>query len=227
MFQLKQLVVLVIVVTLLFVGCMPATEDSTSRTQHIINPVSKPLNQNDSGETITVTLENVVLSVQRPPFWESFTTDYGIVLAEELRTVPDDESNNLVVHIFMPPLDNVTLTGDDERVARAILRQIIANPEYINGASTTVPVSIRWQSIDAAYFTMDNGRGEATIVIGLVEPAANKLVVIQMSTATMDAARIRTLLPQIVDRMSINNIELSGNALNAALPTNLPFPHSE
>jgi hypothetical protein len=228
MFQLKQLSILFVMFALLFIGCVPATtEDSVSNTQQIINQVPESLRQGDTSETVTFSVDELVISVQRPPSWESVSTDYGVVLAEKMRTMADVTYGGLLAHIFVPPLDNIVLTQDGDNVARSILRQVIASPEYINGAITTSPTAFQWHSLDAAYFLMDNRRGSATVIIGLAEPVNNKLAVIQISAPSAEAERIRMLLPQVLDRMVINNVELSGSALDAVLPTMLEFPQTD
>ena len=228
MFQLKQLTFLSFVFTLLFVGCVPTTtEDSVSSTQYIINRVPASLRQGDTEDMVTVLVDEMVISVQRPPSWESVSTDYGVVLAEKMSTFADLGHDGLIAHIFVPPLDNIVLAEDSDNVARSILRQVIARPEYINGAITTTPMAFEWQSLDAAYFLMDNRRGSATVIIGLAEPVNNKLAVVQVSAPSAEAERIRMLLPEVLDRMTINNIELSGSVLDSILPAMLKFPEMD
>ena len=228
MFQLKQRVVVFVTLTLLFVGCMPATtEDSASSIKNIISEVPSSLKEDDSGGVLTFAMNDVVVSMQRPPTWESVATDYGVALTEELDSLTARDLNSVVAHIFVPPLDNVVLAEDSSGIARTILRQIIANPEYIDGATTTMPVAFRWQELDAAYFMMTNTNHVSSVVVGIIEPGVSTLVVIQVSAATEQATRIRALLPQIVDHMSINNVELSGDLLDGSLPSVLQFPDME
>ena len=173
----------------------------------------------------SLSAQNISLSGVYPAGWESFTTDYGIVLAEELGSVATDgRLNGMLVHVFVPPMDDFKLPTSSENRAWYILHEIIKNPEYVGEAAISEPIAFRWGEYEAAYYLMDSGEGHLTIVVGVVVPDVNQLVVCHTSAPADQAQRIRDNLPDLLDGFVINDIRLDGTLLDAALPSELSFP---
>ncbi|HRF96874.1 MAG TPA: hypothetical protein PLZ51_16815, partial [Aggregatilineales bacterium] len=81
-----------------------------------------------------------------------------------------------------------------------------------------------WDNLDCAYYLMDNGEGNLTIVIGILDPLSEKLVTVSMSAPAHDETRIRQNLPILLDNLLINDHTLSGKTLEEILPKPLIFP---
>jgi hypothetical protein len=178
--------------------------------------------------TVAFTIEDITLSVPRPQNWELHRTAFGVVLAEHIGSIATDgELGGILAHVWLQPLTDFNLQASTrENAAWAILGQIIENPEYVGSATVSGPAGFIWDGNDAAYYLLDNGDGNLSVVIGVIVPGTGRLITISVSAPAAQAARIRPLLPQTLHGLRINNSTLSGSALDQ-LPDPLVFPQHE
>ncbi|MDX2075495.1 MAG: hypothetical protein SFZ02_03630 [bacterium] len=179
--------------------------------------------------TVDFSIGGIHLALPHPQKWESYTTEYGIVLAEQLGSVATEgQLGGILIHLFVPPLDGVTLPiSEESNRALSILTEILAHPDYVGDATVSRPLPFIWDNLDCAYYLMDNGEGNLTIVIGILDPLSNKLVTVSVSAPAQDETRIREHLPVLLDNLHINDKTLSGKTLEEILPNPLIFPRHD
>ncbi|MCU0479891.1 MAG: hypothetical protein MUE54_01610 [Anaerolineae bacterium] len=179
--------------------------------------------------TVNLTIQDIHLSLPYPQDWETYTTEYGIVLAEYLGSVATEgQLGGILVHLFIPPLDGFDLPiANETNRALIILREILTHPDYVGDATVSEPYPFMWGEWESAYYLMDNGEGNLTIVIGILDPSINKLVTVSVSAPAEDEARIRPSLATLLNNLVINNHALSGDVLERVLPNPLVFPRHQ
>jgi hypothetical protein len=189
--------------------------------ENAVHPASTP----DSTWIETET-NGVRIGMWMPDDWISDTRG-GLMLAEPtLSTDREGLEVAVVVNLFVPPLDYFdidTAEGRDENLALVILNQVVNMPSAIgDNVVTTTPAPFAWNGHDAAYYLLTVHDGTKTIVIA-VEISADKLVMCNVSMPDDEARRVRELLPELLEGFTVNEEEMSGEALNA-LPDPLVFP---
>lgn len=224
MSRFKRIALFILSGFLLF-GCGPVGDE----TAEIVSPVTRTPAIRTVDETLVrFTIEDLELTMNRPDGWELYSTEYGVVLAEFISSVATEGTlDGLLMHVFVPPLDDFDLRATDgTNLAWRILSQIIENPEYVGSATVSEPVAFQWGNSQAAYYLMDNGEGNVTIVVGIVPPGTTRLIAGSVSAPFDQAHRIREQLPWLLDQLTINNLQLNGAALDF-LPDPLVFPRHE
>ncbi len=227
---MRKLLAALFISALGLVGCR-ASDAAQPDMSGIVSSVTRtPHIDSIQSDTIHLTVDDVELSVYRPAEWQSYATDYGIVLAETLGSVATDgQLGGLLAHIFVPPLsdlDNVLVT-ETQNPAWAILSEIIRQPEYVGSALVSEPVPFTWSGHSAAYYLVDNEEGSLTIVIGITPANSARLVACSISAPVDQAGRIRESLADLLDNLRINGVALNGSELEAALPPVLDFPRRQ
>lgn len=175
---------------------------------------------------LSLEVGGVSLSIPRPIGWETYQTDFGIVLTEHIVSVATGGAlDGLLVHIFAPPMHNIPVAVvDNSNAAWETLRRIIADPAFIGSAAVSEPAPFIWSACDAAYYLLNNGDGNVSIVIGLILPQTRTMITISASAPGAQSERLRRLLPLLLDDVTINGLALDGAHLDA-LPDPLDFPH--
>lgn len=217
-----KMIVIICVLLIIITGCVPSSEpDDGARVI-----ATQPPTPTTTSELVTLTLEDITLTLPYPKQWETYTTEYGVVLAEYLGSVATEgQLGGILIHLFVPPLAEMDLPiSQSDNRAMTILREIIAHPNYVGTATVSDLRPFVWDGLDCAYYLMDNGEGNLTIVIGIFDATSNKLVTVSMSAPQEQQERIRTALPILLDDLVINHQQLSGTTLDALLPTPLIFP---
>jgi hypothetical protein len=174
------------------------------------------------------TINGVELIVPRPDGWECYITEFGVILAERIGSVATEGTlGGLLMHIWVQPVEDLNLTvQDDANVAWALLSQIIDHPEYVGDASISEPMAFVWNAHDAAYYLLDNGDGNVSILLGIAISGRNELVTCSLSSPLDQAERIREVLPDLLDGLVINGEALNGAVLDS-LPDPLIFPQHD
>ncbi len=205
-------------------GCAPDTQPSDTVR---LMPTSTP-NTTDTAQIVNLSLNDIALALPYPSTWESYTTEYGVVLAEYLGSVATEgQLGGILIHLFVPPLDEMNIPiseSDNNNRALDILSKILAYPDYVGNATVSTPSPFLWDQFECAYYLMDNGEGNLTIVIGILDPQTNRLVTVSMSAPQDQQTRIRAMLPVLLDGLVINDYTLSGMVLDDILPNPLVFP---
>lgn len=215
--QFRLMRYLSILTLILLVGCSNTSE---------VNPILATPSAVMDEQVVTFHVADILVQIHRPPDWEYYTTEHGIVLAESV--AGDGQLDGLLTHIFIPPLDGFSVNVSEENNhALTILRQVIQHKSYIGDAVISEPIPFQWQEMDAAYYLMDNGEGNLTIVMGVVPLNSDHLVVVSVSAPEDQAARIRYEVPLMLAEFQVNNLMLEGDDLEAVLPDPLTFPHYE
>lgn len=172
-------------------------------------------------------VNDVTVNVHLPDQWEYYETAYGLVMTEQISTIATNgELGGLLTHIFVPPLDNLPIRASQTNRALSILREIVSDPDYVGAAKVTKPQSFLWDGHEAAYFLMNNGEVNRTLVLGVILPGINGLIACNISAPSDQSDRIREQLPQLLEGLEINGIILDSESLNQ-LPDVLPFPDTE
>jgi len=223
---MKMIIVISLIIMVLS-GCASSPEQDEALTVTVTE--SSPTVAEIYVPTVNLTIDDITLGLPYPQNWESYTTEYGIVLAEYLGSVATEgQLSGILIHLFVPPLDDFSLPiAEESNRALVILREILTHPDYVGDATVSQPAPFMWDEWECAYYLMDNGEGNLTIVIGILDPAINKLVTVSVSAPASDELRIRSSLPQLLDNLAINNHVLSGEVLERVLPNPLVFPRHQ
>lgn len=127
------------------------------------------------------------------------------------------------VHLFVYSISKFTIPPDDDNVALSVLNQISAQPDYVGGGTVSDPEGFDWDGHDAAYYLLNNGDGNVTMLVAVSIDNPPRLVVCNISSPDNRAEGIRVLLPHLFSSLTINGETMSLDAVNA-LPNPLIFP---
>jgi hypothetical protein len=168
----------------------------------------------------------VALGCWQPSGW-TIDTSEGVLLAEHAASIGTGEPpSGVMIYIFVPEIEHLEVAPDDEHnFAMSVLRQVATNPEHTgHDVAVSDPAPFVWGAHDAAYYLLSSSQGFKAIVIGIALPDDHeRLVVINMTVPTAQAAHMRRILPRVLDDLQINDVKLNGTALDA-LPDPLAFP---
>jgi hypothetical protein len=215
-----RLLVLMVVV-LWGAACMPVPETSP-------RPTRQPATESQSATSVGFSRDGLTVRLPKPAGWESFTTEYGVVIAEQFGTVADQGTlQGLMAYVFVAPMADfaspVVLQAPDRRAQR-ILRQIVSDAALVGTARASDPVAFAWGDYDAAYYLLtDDESNLKTVVLGVAVPNQDTLVIGTLSAPQTKAPAIRAALAELFGALTINDVSLSAEALNT-LPQALDFP---
>ena len=168
-------------------------------------------------------MNGVSLGMWTPDGWETDVSD-GLVMAEHPLTRSGAMMGGMLVYVFVPLLDDFNLTEGDSNFAWAVLDKVVKMPSH-TGHDVTVsdPTGFKWGEYDAAYYLLTTGDGVRVFVLAVALPGLQKVVVCNISIPANQANRIRAMLPQLLNGLTVNGMTMSGAALDV-LPDPLPFP---
>ena len=209
---------LLLMVSILLVSCRADVSDDMLAESGNVHRVDH--------SRIQVRVDDVDLSVRLPPRWEYYSTEFGVVLTEKIDvTAGEGQLGGLLMHVFVHPLNDLNIsTATGGNVAHSILDTIVHNPDYIGDALVGPVYPFNWGDHDAAYYLMDNGQGSRAIVFGIQTDRSRSLIFCHVSTPVNQVARMREVLPQLLDGIEVNGVVLNPAVLNAVLPGELVFP---
>ncbi|MFN8376442.1 MAG: hypothetical protein U0694_26670 [Anaerolineae bacterium] len=203
---------------LCLVACVPAASDSASLTD-----TPQPHN----AERITATLGVVEIAVNCPSGWQAYTDDEGLALAENPGSVADGSAlRGVLLYLWMPPLDEFNIPADSsDNRAQLMLDEAIRNPIVVGSGRVTVPQGFAWGDQDAAYYLLNDSadEGHATLVLAVTVPRSSRLLAVSVSAPHREQARIREMLPTLLDGLTLNRVPMNSAALDT-LPQTLAFP---
>lgn len=172
-----------------------------------------------------VEAEGVRLSLRTPAGWQSIANDYGILLAQHADFYAAGTSNDMLVYVFVPAMDKMEIgeLNHDENIAWEVLNHVTKMPSLVGNSSVsrTVPVKIGDQ--DGAYYLLSDAAGNRVLVLAVKVPAADKLIICNISTSDEHVSRIREVLPMVFENLSVNGEPLEPLPLDW-LPEPLEFP---
>lgn len=224
-----RVLVLLLVFMTAVTACQPAVEgDSpTDNGESVVFVTTPRINLEERG--VSLSGDGFAVSMRKPANWESFTTEYGIVLGEQFGSVATGgELEGVMAYMFASPVSDFALPTAEGpaavNLAHIIQKQIVASEEYVGTARVSEPVPFRWDAFDASYYLLhDDSLAINTMVIGVYLPESAVLLTCTISAPASQAGRIRGLLPNLVRGMSINGHNMSADAI-LSLPDPLEFP---
>ena len=212
-----------------------AGSTATNRDEGSITIVTASADNSGQSATVTreseqashwvqVNVEGVDLGVRRPEGWEVATTQYGMLLVENTPSIERGGAfDGILLHIFVPNMDDVSIPAADTNRAWAMLNQVVQSPSYVGDAAVSAATAFEWGGYDAAYYTPNTGDGHATPLLAGTVPRPNQIGACRMSAAEGEARRMRRMLPELLDGLMVNGVRMDGAALDD-LPDPLVFP---
>ena len=199
------------------------TVDPTSTAER--TPEATPTtNKTTAWEQVNVS--GIQLGIEIPSGWEAQKTDDGLLIAEHFGTMESDPAG-MQIYLFVHSLDGFELPGEsDANIAWAALEQISKKREYIGKALVSAPAGFEWDGQDAAYYLLNDGDGNLSVLIAIAISTPQRLVVCRFSSPAWQADQIRDMLPEVLGTLSINGITMDMDALYG-LPDPLQFPQAE
>lgn len=220
---------IIILLVLLLAACQPADTGRVGESEDV-TPPSPPAETRNMTFEDTVSFEGngVNMSIRRPTGWESFKTEYGVVIAEKFGSVATGGVlEGLMAYVFATPLEDITTRAQFSPAgnrAKAILDEIVGDPEYVGKTIVSQPVAFTWNDHEAAYYMLrDPELDLMTLVVGVTVEGSDMLVTGTISAPATQELRIRDALPSLLDELNVNNVQFSGAAFSE-LPDPLNFP---
>jgi len=171
--------------------------------------------------------EGLSVSLPKPSGWESFTTDYGVVIAEHFGTVADQGTlQGLMAYVFVTPLSDLPTLESTNQTNRAqqVLSQIVSDGSFVGTAQVSTPIGFVWDGIPAAYYLLtDHDSNLKTLVIGVAVPDTDVLLIGTLSAPLDDDKTIRAALEDIFGALTVNGVVMHPVGLDS-LPDPLIFP---
>jgi hypothetical protein len=210
---------LIVLVAGLLAACQP-TPDPSPQPPTPVEPI-------ETESTVGFSRDGLTISIPKPSGWESFTTEYGVVIAEQFGTVADQGTlQGLMAYVFVTPIDDLSSPVDDlpDNRARRVLRQIVADASFVGAARVTDPTAFTWGAYEAAYYLLTDTESQLkTVVIGLAIPGQESLVIGTLSAPDDQALTLRQALTELFGALTVNGAPLHSGDLTA-LPDPLDFP---
>lgn len=189
-----------------------------------IAPSPTPL----QGETtVDFTREGLDISLPKPAGWQSFNTEYGVVIAERFGSVADSGTlQGLMAYVFVIPFSEFAPQPPDSTVNHAhhILAQIAHDKAFIGNAHASEPTGFDWDGHAAAYYLLSEPDNSAqTVVIGVSLPDKQVLLVGTLSAPVEEIDAMHSALYDLFGGLTVNGVGMNEQALDA-LPDPLIFP---
>jgi hypothetical protein len=166
-----------------------------------------------------------MLGIEIPRGWHAKETDEGLLMAEHFGTMQSGTRvYGMQIHLFVYLMDGFTLPDSaDANLAWAMLNQIIEKPYLIGHARVSEPAGFEWDGHDAAYYLLNDGEGNRSVLLAVALNTPPRLVVCNFSSPAADAINIRAMLPEVLSSLTINGTSMDIGAINE-LPDPLDFP---
>ncbi|MEP7291166.1 MAG: hypothetical protein ABI835_05255 [Chloroflexota bacterium] len=165
----------------------------------------------------------VSIGVWYPAGWETDLSD-GLVLAEQTPSVNGISAEGILIHCFVPALDEFTPNAMHINYAWEVLDWVVKMPNHTGwDVVMTAPRAFVWSEHNAAYYLYSTGDGVRAVVLALALPNQEKVVICNVSSAMSQANRIRASLPQLLAGLMIDGTTLDSTSLDT-LPDPLMFP---
>jgi hypothetical protein len=222
-----------IAAALFLTACQPSATAGTGtliETVEVINTPTLQITEEppeviQEPDWVETEMNGVSLGMWKPAGWE-IDQSQGLVLAEGKDTPQGLVAGGMLIYCFVPLVDEFGVNGDDEsNFALAVLAKVVKMPSYTgHDIAVSLPVGFTWDDHQAAYYLLATGAGMRALVLAVALPGEGKVVACNVSISMSQAYRIRTMLPQLLDGLTVEGRVMDGAALDA-LPDPLPFPH--
>lgn len=174
---------------------------------------------------IETDINGVEITVNVPPDWQAQSTSDGILMAERPGSMQSNSRlMGMQMHIFTHETNDFGISmNEGENDAWAILKFIVKKQEYIGNAIASEPQGFTWNGYDAAYYLLNDGYNNVTLLMAVVTDTPKRLVAFNISCPLQRADLLRDVLPELLDGLTINNEVMDVVAMHD-LPDPLPFP---
>ncbi len=180
---------------------------------------------NPTSEVLSLFSDDITLEVDIPELWTSHISEEHIILMEMSQPIDEHGAiNGVIVNIWLPqkadldPSASATTTTAEE-----LLGRVLDSPDLVASAAVSTPVSFRWHQYDSAYYLLNNGDGNVTLVLALTSAHTDRMIALNLSTNTKNTARLLPTLSMVLEKMHINGTKLDASLVNH-LPSELPVP---
>lgn len=200
------------VIMLLLAACSPGSNNAASHNE-------------TQAEWVHFELETVSIRLQQPANWTAYTNSEYVILSEHNHAIQENGAlAGIVAQFWTPKVTDFEWEHQAEaNAAWEILRAVVHKPQLVGGAAHTEPVPFKWDGHDAAYYLLNSGDGNRSLVLLLMLPDEQTILAGRISTALQEAHRIREVLPLIFEHVEVNDKRLNSRVLND-LPDNFTFP---
>ncbi len=209
---------------LMTTGCQ---SDPNSYPQTYVATVVIKTPAPDSAPSVGFTHEGLNVSLPKPQGWESFTTEYGVVIAEHFGSVAEQgKLQGLMAYVFVTPLTDLPTVESDTPTNRAqqVLAQIVSDGSFIGTAQVSTPIGFLWDGVPSAYYLLtDHDSDLKTLVIGVAIPETELLLIGTLSAPMEESEAIRAILESLFGGLSVNGAVMRPIGLDS-LPDPLVFP---
>ncbi len=225
---MRRLTLAAITVGAVLSACLPVDVAGTSTPAPTATMLATDPRDFDTDGIVGFNRSGLSVELQRPKGWESFTTDYGVVIAEKFPSVADHgQLQGLMAYVFVTPLAEFPFVIDEDPAlnsALQVLAGIAADASASGSAHVTRAEGFEWAGYDAAYYLLSEpNSGLRTLVIGLSLPETGVILTCAVSAPHQSAARIRAMLPLLLGGLMLNTQTIGADDLQG-LPETLDFP---
>lgn len=189
-------------------------------------PVAEPTTIPPTEAVAEVSAAGVTLSLDMPDGWQSVPNEHGILLAEHTNLYDSQSPDGILVYIFVQAtVDFEIETPPDENPAYRLLSHVAGMPDAsLHNATLSQTVPMELGAHEAAYYLLSDGHGNKTLVLALApDGKPDKIIVCNVSASNHDAARIRAVLPMMLQNLTIDGQPVDMSGLDT-LPDPLIFP---
>lgn len=226
---------LFIAAALILTACQPFASAETVTTtiepaEFVDTPIDTPVIQStedpssaaEAPDWVETVMNGVRLGMWKPADWE-IDQSQGLVLAERNYSPQGIVVGGMLINCFVPLVDEFGVTEDQSNFALAVLARVVNMPSHTHDVTVSQPVGFTWGEHRAAYYLMATGTGMRAMVLAIALPDESKVVACNVSVTMSQAQRIRAMLPQLLDGLTVDDSEMDGSVLET-LPNPLPFP---
>lgn len=169
---------------------------------------------------IQATIGGVTLGVDLLPGWEAYIDNAHFTVVEKQPVMADGALSGIVVNFWVPE-QSIVSTGDDVTVAD-VLGNVVKTLESSDVAASE-PQSFEWHGHDAAYYVLNSGDGNLTLVVAMMVSEDTGMIAMNISAPADHNQRLMDLLPVLFNNFSINGKVLSPEAFHN-MPDELTVP---
>lgn len=209
---------------LIVIACMVGCQLSSSQSSTIIT-LTPDLSPTPFDGWAVHESTGISLKIKIPSGWETYNMASGIVLTEHMgKPETGGVLEGILIHVFIRQMDEFHVNNsEDGNTAWKMLKQVMADPDYVGNALVSEPVAFDWDHHDAAYYLLNNRDGTVTLLLAMGLSDNNQVVVSHISLPESQVNRLRPMLPKLLDSLTIDGVVVDVTALNH-LPDPLAFP---
>lgn len=200
---------LLLFLTLIAASC---TTDQTTPT---------PAPESTSGtRQIQATIGGVTLGVDLLPGWEAYIDNSHFTVVEKQPVMSAGALSGIVVNFWVP--EPSLVSEQDDLTVADVLGNVVKTLESSNVAASE-PQPFDWHGHDAAYYVLNSGDGNLTLVVAMMASDETGMIAMNISAPADHNHRLMDLLPVLFNNFSINGKVLSPEAFHN-MPDELTVP---